>query len=343
MEIFEIVSLLFTAYFSGALFIAGLVTTGLAGLILYAELKSDDQEIKAKIVGVRESQPSSTDEEGRVYYPVFEILDSHGMPKRLESRSGSSLLSNKVPGSSVRVKINEENPDWATPVGKTWIIIGIIIFLVGMGCFAGAWTLTESSLITWCVWALMGLWSIRKIRKIILPKDLRSAKKKFMKERKESDFETRTALPLIDEQGFRQLIRKQDKTQLVMSPLAILVACGIIYAGYHLQEQEQKFFADTNITTGTYDRTDKHFPKVTYTDDTGAHHEIYDEYSRIYPSTIMATTAKVHYKKANSEDAVVGRGIWQGLYWKLLMAFGAFMLVQTLVSVSKTRKRLSRI
>lgn len=341
----ELIPDILFAYMQGAMMVMGATVFALAILIFFAERASGASQriVKARIIGVRTGSTKTSDTPSTIYYPVFEYVDNDGQRVQAESFSGSSLLKDKIPNSYVFVKIDSDTPGWASPVGNVWSIIAFIMALVGVALIAGPLSFANYNVVTYTVWGLVALQAIRKGRKLFIPAKLREAKKKFMEGKMMVHDETRQTLPMMDFVSVSALIQKQDKVALAMLPVALLIFCGMIGSGYYLNDKEQKFIAAANQTTGTYDLSDDNFRKIEYIDQNGEKHHKYDDYSRLYPSTFHTGKTDIFYQPDKPGTIVIGRGIWQGLYYKLLMGFGALLLFSSLKDAARRRRRLSRI
>ncbi len=345
--LFWFISIL-TSLVQGGFIIGGVIFICIGLLMAYSELfTSKDQRItKAKIIGVRAGKPISSNSKGQIYYPVFEYVGDNGQIIQAESLSGSSYLRNKFPGDFTKIKVSHDSPDWVSPVGKIWLIIALVFCAVGGVVIFGATTFAKVTYITLGVWGYFILQILFKLRKIVIPKRLRESKANFRIRINQKRDDQRKSLPLLDKNDVFLLLKEEDRIQQRIYPLALLIAVGFIASGYFFYDKENKFIMQANVTTGTYAHLESSQPRVTYYTQDGNKQTYRDEFFRFFPSSYSLNAGdeiQVYYVPSSPSKAVIGRGIWQGLYYKILMGFGVLMLVQSIMAASRRKNRMSRI
>ncbi|GEM_PF-6865448 len=336
---------IFTAYIQGVFVLGGLILWALGLLIIFADfLKLSGQRMtKAKIIGVRARSSEHKNRSSTIYYPVFEYVDDNGQMVKAESLSGSSLLKNKIPGSYTRIKVIKDSPNWVTPTGYVWPIIALILIFAGNCLLYGTLTFAPLTTVTFCVWFLGAAHLAFKLKKIFIPKNLRETKIKFMNRKLHQRDSERKSLPMLDGTAVALLLRKHDKEQQAIFPIIVLFALGCIYGGYYFLEKENTFIQTASVVTGKYSSASGTERKITYKDSSGTKFKKTDEFSQFFPTTYSEPETEIYLSPNNPNIYVIGRGLWQGVYYKLLMAVGGMSLFQSILSFLKRRQRLSRI
>ena len=133
-DMFMLVSQIFVAYVAGIFILAGFAISLIGLFILYAELfpRKGDKVVKATIVGVRANAEGLEEGSHHINYPVSEYVGEDGQLKRVESMEGSSSLTDKMPGKHVQIRLHADKPGWATPIGKTGRVIGLVLCCFGV-------------------------------------------------------------------------------------------------------------------------------------------------------------------------------------------------------------------
>ncbi|MDY0028451.1 MAG: hypothetical protein RBR86_00765 [Pseudobdellovibrionaceae bacterium] len=344
---FIVFKAIIVAYVQGVFLFIGLIIALLGCAVLWREIFSGKNHrfYSAKITGVR-SGFSSLKEGGRsaIYYPVFEYVDRHGQLIMAESLSGSSLLRNKFPGTTVKVKVDIETPDWVTSVGIGWKIGGAIGLLCGLAMILGGTFFQSITALTLVIWGLMAIKPLLKLRKIIIPRKDRLSKFDFKILRKTERNNDRKDLPILSKDDVLVLLRKEDRSQQLIFPFVVLIACGIIYAGFGFLQTQDDMLSSYESVDGVY-VGEKSFPerRIEFVTKQGIQIRLTDDFAGLYPSTFSTQAVSVYYDPANPYRHVVSRGIWQGAGFKLMIGLGGLMLLQSLRSALRRRSRWHRV
>lgn len=193
----QILPYLVTGALSGLFLLAASVMVFFGGLVAYIELfpNKADRVVKATIKGVRSKIGNDG---GAMNYPVFEYVDTDGVTKTAESLAGSSSLTDKIPGTQVRIRLNGNKPGWATQLGMSGLILGLGFFLFGglLGYIAVEIIATLNPT-TYVMWALVLLHFGNKVRKMIIPKSLRETKEAWQSRKTKEDNTDRQSLPML--------------------------------------------------------------------------------------------------------------------------------------------------
>ncbi len=347
MDFFDLFSNILTAYVSGVFIIVGLGVALLGIFIAYSETFSSktDKIITATIAGVRLCDNKSDSDSQTLYYPVFEYVGEDGQIKQVESLSGSSYLRNKIPGTRLKIRLSSNKDGWASPVGMAGIYIGLTLMLFGLAFVGAGASFVPKTTVTLCVWGIAVLHLGNKLRKIVIPKNLRETKEQWRARITKEDDTSRKFIPMLGRQDVVRMLRKLDTTQQITTFVSMLVALGMMYGGYYFYDKEQKFIETAVLTDSSgYSRDSSgEYTQLTYTDQNGQTHTGRDAWSHIFLDNQGSNEAQVYYSPQNPDDFVVARGRWQSGLYKVLMGLGGIIFVSNLMSYFRLRNRLSQM
>ncbi|HOO52008.1 MAG TPA: hypothetical protein PLK94_12030 [Alphaproteobacteria bacterium] len=302
----------------------------------------------AKIIGVRVGSPSVGTGAGKtsrstIYYPVFEYRDRHGKTIVAESLSGSSLLRNKIPGTKVKVKVDEESPEWVSPKSAIWIIIPLLMLGISIGMGIGLYSLHDITPVTVIVWVLIAIHFLWGRRKFLPPQNMHLNKFEFKLKKKAERDEKRKSLVMLNADEVALILKKEDRFQQIALPFVLIIACALLYGGHYLDRQQQDFIASAVSVEGTYEEMSGIERRVLYKSPKGKLIKKRDPLAKLFPSTRSAKTIRVYHSRSSAYNAVIDRGIWQGAEFKLMMGVGGLILFQSIMAAFRRRSRMSRM
>ncbi len=117
--------------------IGGVAFLGIAVLILIWRFKGSKKYIEqqGEIVSVRASTSKrSNNNRSRIYYPTIQYKSPNGEMLEIETGFGSSMLTNKIPGTKVPILVNRDKPEQIRPrfAGVSVLVTATIFAIPGM-------------------------------------------------------------------------------------------------------------------------------------------------------------------------------------------------------------------
>lgn len=351
---------LFDAFFSAAsafnLIVVFFVGSAFAliGLALLAKHFLSDRKskrVKVKLVGVRVAERTNGHRKSSIYYPVFEYVGPNGNLIRAECDSGSSFLSNKIPGKKLTVFISEDRPYQASIPGKGLLIFGLIFAAIGGGLIYHSLTAFSFTPISIPGGGLLLLWMAYKLSKIIKPKDEWETFKQFRERTGKEFIEKREALPFLGKAEIFDLLKKQDTAFKRNMPLMVLIAFGLIGGGVWVGKSTFRMTTlgaqapgvvvglkkSRNSDSTTY------YPLVKFKDQHGIYTQFQDQVGSSPPAYHAGEDVMVYYMAADPRIAMIDRGIWNWTFTAILGALGLLILWITFAQYGAVRYRQSHI
>lgn len=322
----------------------------LGALMMYSNYHSNagDYKVRARITGFRSGNGklNAGNDDGTMFYPVYEYTDRNGQTIQAESNSGSSAMNPKLIGTSVMIQVNPATPQRASTPMPIFLIIGAMLLLMGSVMFYSAISIYPVNGYTWMMSAAGLLYLGYKIKKIIKPKEQRESKDEFRARIDKEFIENREAMPLLGRTETAEIIRKRDLIAQRMAPVVFLISIGILAAGYYFGKDVAMMTANGARTSGELVRyeaqrdsegTTTYKPYVRYTDTAQAIHTFGDKFSSSARPYAAGDAVPVLYLEGQ-DKAMIDRGLWN---WALpggLLLVGLLCLLGAISSHSKTTR-----
>ena len=287
-----------------------------------------------------------------VYRPVFEFENLQGETVQAESDSASSWISGKIPGSGVRLLVNDNEPDTVRQPGRIGLIFGLIFATPGLLLTYGAVSRFELNIYS----VLLGLailgYLAFKLSKIIKPRSECESKKEFRARMKKERTKKQQAGRTLTDGEIRERVRYQDRNALLWSPLKALIAIGLIAGGWHLYLVLQGFNGRALSVQGNVvglhsrqvsasDATIMYYPVVGFIAEGGEAVRFTDKFGTSTPLYQSGETVKVLYDPEQSDKAMIDRGLFNCLPAVAMIGVGVMIgwwLIVVLAGIRHRRK-----
>lgn len=349
-DVFTLFSQIFMAYIGGVFLLAGAAIFLVGLLFVYDQFRSGHNFsiVNATIAGVRTVAKTFGNKTSNMYYAVFEYVGERGEIIQAESLEGTGNLRSHILGARVKIRLDNDRLGWATPINNNGLYSGLFFIVLAGSMITTVLSFTSWSYVTYVVWGLVVLHLGNKFRKIIIPKNLRETKEAFRSRILQRDNTERQSVPLLAKDTVLKEVKKMDGQQLATYPLAFIFSLTVMMGGLYLMNRETAFMTSAAIAEGSYSIGNNVDGKATTLTFMTAREETIvaqEPWSHIFlpeSNESNRNAVQVYYNPENPNQFVVARGIWQGGLYKLMMGFGAFMLIQSLLSYRKLRQRMTR-
>jgi len=216
---------------------------GLACIFTHYRNLKFGRKVPAQLIGVRES--IKRDDDGNVsyiYYPVVEYVGLDGKTVQAECDSGSSSLSDKIPGGRIPIIVHDETPRRFSRPGRGLIYGGGVLMAIAFGIWAYAYMYFPVTVYTIMMIGACLIWLGWKLRGVIKPKDEWETKEGFQARREDALVTQREALPMLDKAAVIQKLKEREKIARMMTPVFFFIGISTLMGGY--------FFEDINGPDG---------------------------------------------------------------------------------------------
>lgn len=346
-DIPNLISQIFMAYIGGVFLLAGAAIFFVGLLFIYDHFRSGSgyKIVNATIAGVRTVAKTFGNKTSNMYYAVFEYVGDRGEMVQAESLEGTSNLRSYILGTRIKIRLDNNRLGWATPINNNGLYISLFLIILAGGMITTVLHFISLSYVTYVVWGVVVLHLGNKFRKIITPKNLRETNEAFRTRILQRDNAERLSIPLLGKDTVLKEVKKMDGQQLATYPLAFIFSLTVMLGGLYLMNRETVFITNAATAEGSYSVGQNTNGKPTTMTFVTAREETIvaqDPWSHIFLPESTRNAVQVYYNPESPNEFVVARGLWQGALYKLMMGFGTFMLIQSLLSYRKLRQRMTR-
>jgi hypothetical protein len=324
----------------------GLLLAGFALILLGGAMLADylltlknRMKIKGKIIGLREKSGKGN-RENSVFFPVIEYISTAGKKIQAETDSGSSTLTNKIPGTEVYILVNPEEPCEVRLTGLTRPVLTSIFLIAGFLLIFLAASQYDFTFWTLLIVAIAVSVLVPRLFRQLTAKESKHALSE--KSYKERVLEKRQ-LNEVDKTDLIGKIRKQKRQANIMNPVMILIsimlALGGVYMANNVEslkesgvfaegtvvEYEREFIAGENRTS--------YYPVVEFLLPDGKTIRFRDSSGSSQPVLKSGEKVAVIYDPAQPGQAMIDRGAWNLLPAAGLVCTGFLLFVLGIKSI----------
>ena len=285
-----------------------------------------------------------------MYYPVYEYRTNDGQMREIESNVGRNYLSNILPGRKVRMLVDRDNPDQASPRSLTGFMFAFFFLAMGAPFFYIAVFELKSSVYSFLgpfvLAAFLGVQLIPKWPKIkkgiaefrkMRAEQVKSGEKTgglFVKT--SLDFaasKDNKTLVRLSPADIKARIRYLQRQKMIAGPLLLLIGFGAVFGAWYFAKDVTSMIQNGVHALGQVVRVEGHssdngymyYAVVSFPDQNGRHIEFQDSVGSSTRLHDVGDQLNVLYQPSNPNDAMVDRGLWN---WALpggLALLAAFM------------------
>lgn len=323
------------------MFLAALFLLLIGGLIVcnYIHWRLHATRVEGTIIGVRKK--------GNIYRPVYRYMLPTGETHEATSDTGSSLIRGKETGSVHPLLVFPEEPWKVTPAGGfAFLFIGALILLPGFVFLYVALTAYEVTAFTVAAFLGILIYFAIHIRKYILPKAERGAKKaawkQALREKRQTQLEASPMRPIEEFISMPEALaekEQQAKAAKVMAPILALAAIGLIWAGVYFGNQQLALDDHGLKAEGTVVRLEEsrsnnstsYYPVVRFENNLGHSVEFKDRAGSSPPLYRSGEKVQVLYLEDNPKgSAAIDKGIFNWGIPLALLLFGTLLGIVSL-------------
>ena len=290
--------------------------------------------------------------QSNIYYPIYEYVAPNGQLIHAEGDGGSSMISNKIPGTQVTVLVKKSDYESPSQISLGLCLIGLVFLVPGFLILSSSANQFEfngmfiAGLIA--VLVMIGI----PVAKHIKPRSQWEKKDEFRSRMKEKRAKKRAEGTVLSQAEFDILLKRYDRTILLWSPVYILITVAMIVGGYYLYNNQKNLMAGAMpargevirlVSSSDSDGGTTYYPVISFTTDSGQRIEFKDNVGSNPPSARQGDVVSVLYDPADArKSAMVDRGWLNQLPGIGLMLFGAYLLFFSGRSFFLAQNRLNR-
>lgn len=325
------------------------IAVALMGGVIYAQRRyiSCDGEI----VAVRTASHDPviiTGNNSPVFYPVVAYTNQDGERVEAETNGGSSNLSNKIPGKTVRLYVRYDDPHIAQISDWSMQIWALAFFLMGgVPVFIGI-TQYPFNIYTVLVFIAFCLWGGYKFSRLIIPRAERGTVTEFRQRKARELLDKRFKMRRVEKEEVLEILAQLDRRFIKGSPVTLLAIVGVLCLGIYMSYDRTRFMEQGIAVEGkVVDMERSHsadatvyYPVIEYTTKDGDIIRARGRTGSSHPPYRSGDRIKIRYLAEAPDKIMEGEGL---LPWALSIGFltlGLGGLVMTVRSLVKARARL---
>ncbi len=300
------------------LLLAGFALILLGGAILadYLLALKNRVKLKGKIIGLRQ-ESGKVNRENAVYFPVIEYISAAGKKIQAETDSGSSTLTNKIPGTEASILVNPEEPYEVRLTGFTRPVLAAIFLITGFVLIFLAASQYDFTFWTILIAVLAGSVIVPQLFRQLTAKDSgyalskKSYKKRVLEKRE---------LKKVGKAELISTIRKQKRQANIMNPVMMIIALLLAGGGVYLAGNISSLQKTGSIAEGTVVEHEReyltsenrsyYYPVVEFSNADGNPVRFRDQAGSSQPVMKAGEKVTVIYDPAQPGQAMIDRGAW---------------------------------
>jgi len=333
------------------LLLSGIGVTLLGGAFIADHIywRMRARRFSGTLVGVREKiaqgQSSSS-----LYFPVVEYQNEHAERILCETDTGSSSLSDKIPGRRVTLLVQAGKPLEGRILGVTGLVFGLIFIVIGVAL--GSIALTQYRLSAWTFVvgvAILAALAFMGLRQLAASEQLETGRS-FSARKYQERLEDKQALPLLGAEELRPRLKHMNARARKLAPVMGFAGLVLMGAGHWLAKDLYGLLASGASATGHIvgyesvfqpnNRLYIHYPQVVFTTADGRTVRFQDRVGSGAAATARSSGERVSviYNPQMPEQAMIGRGLWNWAAPFGLLTLGLLLLLTTLTVWSRRRR-----
>ncbi|MBU0479916.1 MAG: DUF3592 domain-containing protein [Proteobacteria bacterium] len=290
-----------------------------------------------------------------MYRPVFEFENLQGESVQADGDSSGNWISDKIPGSGVRLLVDDDDLDTVRRPGRIGLVIGLVFAAPGQLLIYGAVAHFEFNLYS----ALIGLgvlgYGAYKLSGIIKPRSEWETKDAFRSRMRKERVKKHRGGRLLTDREIRERVKYHDRNALLWSPLVAVIALGFLIGGWYLYLALQGFTGKALAAEGEVVRLESrrsagsdsgpsYYPVVSFIAESGKEVLFTDRIGMNPPLYQSGESVNVLYDPGHPDKAMIDRGLFNCLPALALFGAGGLMgwwLIAILAGVLRRRKYLN--
>jgi len=325
------------------LLFSGIGMTLLGGIFIadhvYWRLRA--RRFSGTLVGVRE-KISHGQASTSVYFPVAEYRDERGERILCETDTGSSSLTDKIPGRRVTLLVQTGKPFEGRILGITRLIFAAVFIVVGV--VLGSIAVTQYQLSAWSFVvgvAILAALALMGLKRLAAGEQLESGRS-FGERKYQERLDEKRSLPLLGADELRPRLKRMNARARRLAPIMGLAGLALVATGHWLARDLYGLLATGEPVTGrivSYERAFQpnnqlyiYYPQVVFTTPEGTTVRFQDRTGSGAATTARSSGERVTviYDPERPEHAMIYRGRWTWAAPLGLLTLGLLILITTL-------------